>query len=135
MQSGDEATKALRKQLSDLQEEYEQYKIKAKREFEDMQVSLTEKMKRELEQQKDKYEKLLDELRRNASSDKEFLQMELKKRITELEAEIERLKAEHAGDKETHSNMKVTVFIKYQKTVFFISLDKVQFLSNKNEGL
>ena len=43
---------------------------------------------------------MLDELRKNASSDKEFIQMELKKRIAELEAEIERLKAEHAEDKE-----------------------------------
>lgn len=42
-----------------------------------MQSDLTEKHKRELEQLKEKYERMLDELKNNASSDKEFLQMEL----------------------------------------------------------
>ena len=42
-----------------------------------MQSDLTEKHKRELEQLKDKYERMLNELKNNASSDKEFLQMEL----------------------------------------------------------
>ena len=35
----------------------------------------------EIEQLKEKYEKIIAELKQNASSDKEFLQMELKKRI------------------------------------------------------
>ena len=50
-----------------------------------MQANLTEKHNREMEQLKEKYERMLDDLRKNASSDKEFIQMELKKRIAELE--------------------------------------------------
>jgi len=50
-----------------------------------LKASLTEKHRREMEQQKEKYEKMIDEMRKNASSDKEFVQMELQKRILELE--------------------------------------------------
>ena len=85
MQSGDEATNQLRRQLKELQEELEAYKKKAKRELDEMQASMTEKHQRELEQLKEKYERMLDELRKNASSDKQFIQMELKKRIQDLE--------------------------------------------------
>jgi len=42
---------------------------------------MTEKHRREIEQLKEKYERMLAELKNNASSDKEFLQMELQKRI------------------------------------------------------
>ena len=59
--------------------------MKAKQEYEQLQADLTEKHRRELEQMKEKYEKMLDELRNNASSDKEFIQMQLQKRINELE--------------------------------------------------
>ena len=60
---------------------------------------MTEKHRAEMEALKNKYESMLDELRRNASSDKEFVQMELQRRITDLEAEILRLKSEHAEEK------------------------------------
>ena len=50
-----------------------------------MQSGLNEKHRREMEQLKEKYERMLDELRKNASSDKEFVQMELQKRIKDLE--------------------------------------------------
>ena len=59
---------------------------------------MTEKHRREIEQLKEKYEKIIAELKQNASSDKEFLQMELKKRISELEREIESLKKTHAEE-------------------------------------
>lgn len=59
---------------------------------------MTEKHRREIEQLKEKYEKIIAELKQNASSDKEFLQMELKKRIAELEREIESLKKTHAEE-------------------------------------
>ena len=42
----------------------------------------------ELKTMKDKYEKMLDELRKNASNDKDFLTKEMQKRIKELEAEL-----------------------------------------------
>ena len=38
-----------------------------------MQADLGEKHRRELEQLKEKYERMIDELKKNASSDKEFL--------------------------------------------------------------
>jgi len=56
-----------------VQEAFEQFKIKAKQEYEQLQQSLGDKHRKELEQQKEKYERMLDELRRNASSDKEFV--------------------------------------------------------------
>ena len=54
---------------------------------------MTEKHRREMEQLKEKYERMIDEMKRNASSDKEFIQMELEKRITELEQQIITLKS------------------------------------------
>ena len=51
--------------------------MKAKQEYEKLQADLTEKHRRELEQMKEKYERMLDELKNNASSDKEFIQMQL----------------------------------------------------------
>lgn len=65
-----------------------------------MHESLTDKHRREIEQQKEKYERMLQELRNNASNDKEFIQMELKRRITELEQEILNLKAKFADEME-----------------------------------
>ena len=50
-----------------------------------MQTQLNDKARRELEQQKQKYEQMLDELRRSAAGDKEFVVNELKQRIIELE--------------------------------------------------
>ena len=38
-----------------------------------MQDNLNEKHRREMQELKDKYERMLDEMRNNASSDKEFL--------------------------------------------------------------
>ena len=43
MQSGDEASKALRKQLQELQETFEIFKNKSKQEYEGMQKQLTDK--------------------------------------------------------------------------------------------
>ena len=65
-----------------------------------MQDNLNEKHKREMQELKDKYERMLEEMRNNASSDKEFLQMELQKRIRELEEEIATLKQNFADAQE-----------------------------------
>ena len=61
-----------------------------------MKDNLNEKHRREIQELKDKYERMLEEMRNNASSDKEFLQMELQKRIRELEEEITTLKQNFA---------------------------------------
>lgn len=42
-----------------------------------MESGLKSQHKQEMEQLKEKYERMLNELRSNASSDKEFLQLEL----------------------------------------------------------
>ena len=39
----------------------------------------------ELNDQKQKYEKIIDEMKRNSMNDREFVQRELQKRIDELE--------------------------------------------------
>ena len=41
---------------------------------------------------------MLDELRRNAAGDKEFVMNELKKKIAELEAQLLRAREEHASE-------------------------------------
>lgn len=56
-----------------------------------MQVNLSEKHTREIVNIKEKYEAMIAELKTNAKNDKEFLKMELEKKIRDLEQEIERL--------------------------------------------
>lgn len=65
-----------------------------------MQSELNSKAKRELESQKQKYEAMLDELRKNAAGDKEFVMNELKKKILELEAKIEEMRTQHAKERD-----------------------------------
>ena len=50
---------------------------------------------------KDRYEAMLDELRRAAAGDKEFVMNELKKRIADLEKQIEEMREAHAKERET----------------------------------
>ena len=84
MQSGDEASKRLKQQLDELTDEFEKFKAKAKNDFDDMQSDLTNKHTRELVNMKEKYETMIAELKANAKNDKEFLKMELEKKIREL---------------------------------------------------
>ena len=69
-----------------------------------MQDNLNEKHRREMQELKDKYERMLDELKNNAKGDKEFLQMELQKRIRELEEEIATMKQNFADAQEKLMN-------------------------------
>jgi len=43
---------------------------------------------------------MLDDLRRNAAGDKEFVMNELKKRIAELEKQVESLREENVKERE-----------------------------------
>ena len=61
---------------------------------------MTNKHKKEIEELKDKYERTIAELKRNASSDKEFLQNELKKQIADLEKQIRDMKEAFAKERE-----------------------------------
>ena len=65
-----------------------------------MQQQLVERNKKELEAQKQKYEAMLDELRKNAAGDKEFVVNELKKKIVELEKQIETMRSDFATERE-----------------------------------
>ena len=49
---------------------------------------------------KSKYEQIIAELKRNASSDKDFITAEFKKQIAKLEKEIEELKAQFAAERD-----------------------------------
>ena len=100
MQSGDEATRNLRNQLKKLEEDFEAFKKKAKSDYEDMQALLNEKNKRELDALREKYERMIQELKMNANSDKEFMQSELKKQIAELERQIMEMREQFAREKE-----------------------------------
>lgn len=71
-----------------------------------MQAQLNEKAKKELAAQKERYEQMLDELRRNAAGDKEFVMNELKKKIQELERLLQEAKDELS--KEMDNAMKRT---------------------------
>jgi tRNA(Ile)-lysidine synthase TilS/MesJ len=47
---------------------------------------------------------MLDELRKNSNSDKEFVQNELRKRIAELEKQIEELRNQFAVERDQMLN-------------------------------
>ena len=63
MQSGDEATQALRKQLADVTSAFDGFKVTSKQEFESMQSDLNEKHRKEMEALKRKYEDMMNELK------------------------------------------------------------------------
>ena len=65
-----------------------------------MVTQLNDKSKKELEAQKVKYEAMLDELRRHAAGDKEFVMNELKKSIAELEKLVEDLRNQLAKERD-----------------------------------
>lgn len=79
----------MREQLRQTQQELADTRSKAARDYEQLQKDLTERNKREQDALIKKYEQMLDDLRKNANSDKEFVQNELRKRIAELEALVE----------------------------------------------
>ena len=96
MATGDEATKELRDQMTSLMQEFEEFKIKARNKLEETEVDWESRNRRELGALMDKYEAMLDDLRKGATNAQEMLQMELKKRIAELEQQILDLRSEQA---------------------------------------
>jgi len=67
-------------------------KVKAARDFETMKNDLTTRSKQELDALRARYEAMLEELRRNGNADKEFVANELRKRIIELERQIDEMR-------------------------------------------
>ena len=59
MLSGSEATQQLRKQLQEVTEAFEKFRNLSKQEYASLQESLADKHRRELDQQKEKYERML----------------------------------------------------------------------------
>ncbi len=53
-----------------------------------MQSRLKQQREQELADQKHKYEKIIDDLKKNSMNDREFVQKELQKRIEELEKQL-----------------------------------------------
>lgn len=98
--SGDQNTQQLRDQLKRLQEEYEQFKVKTAKDYEAMQAELGAKSQKALDTQKQRYEQMLDELKRQLNGDKEFVQNELRKKIAELEKLIEQLRSQFATERD-----------------------------------
>ena len=67
-------------------------KVKAAKDFETMRNDLTVRSTQELEALRQKYEAMLEEMRRNGNADKEFVANELRKRIQELERQIDEMR-------------------------------------------
>lgn len=99
MESGDQAMNNLRAQLTRLQEEFEAFKVKAKRDLDSMQDELRSKHEHEMDALRQKYEQMIREMQMNASNDKEFVQNELRKKILALEKQIEDLRRENGDEK------------------------------------
>ncbi len=85
LMSGDQITQQLRDQLRKLSEDFDQFKVKAAKDFESMQMELGAKSQKALDVQKQRYEQMIDELKKQLNGDKEFVQNELRKKIAELE--------------------------------------------------
>ena len=100
MESGDQANKHLHEMLRRYKEEFEAYYLKAKRYFDAMKQDLKENHVREIDELNQKYEQTIGELQKNASSDKENVQIEFKGQILTLEKKIEEIKKEHDNEKE-----------------------------------
>ncbi len=83
--SGDQITQQLRDQLRKLSEDFDLFKVKAAKDFESMQTELGAKGQKALDVQKQRYEQMIDELKKQLNGDKEFVQNELRKKIAELE--------------------------------------------------
>lgn len=90
----------MRAEIKRLKEEFEAFRAKAARDYETMQSELNAKARKELEAQKQRYEQMLDELRKNAAGDKEFIVNELKKKIAELEQKIEEMHRSFAKERD-----------------------------------
>ena len=65
-----------------------------------MKQDLKENHVREIDELKQKYEQTIGELQKNASSDKENVQIEFKGQVLTLEKKIEEIKKEHDNDNE-----------------------------------
>ena len=75
----------LQQRLKQLQEELERVRQDAQQQLRDLEQKLNFDHEQAIAQLKAKYERMIEELKRNSDSDKEFVQKELQKRIEELE--------------------------------------------------
>ena len=53
-----------------------------------MQTRLKQQKEQELKEMREKYERMMEELKRNAANDREFLKKEMERKIADLEKEI-----------------------------------------------
>ena len=57
-----------------------------------MQTRLKQQRDQELKEMREKYERMMEELKRNAANDRDFLKKEMERKIADLEKEIQELK-------------------------------------------
>lgn len=74
--SGAQGEQQLREEINRLLKEIEALKVKHAGEMKDQHEKLTKQKDKELDQLKTKYEKMIEELKRNAAADKEHMQRE-----------------------------------------------------------
>jgi hypothetical protein len=53
-----------------------------------MQTRLKQQKDQELKEMREKYERMMEELKRNAANDRDFLKREMERKIADLEKEI-----------------------------------------------
>ena len=64
-----------------------------------MQNRLKAQKDSELKELRDKFEKMIEEVKRNAANERDFLQKEMQRKIDDLEKEIAELKARFEDEK------------------------------------
>jgi ribosomal protein L17 len=64
-----------------------------------MQNRLKAKKDSELKELREKFEKMIEEVKRNAANERDFLQKEMQRKIDDLEKEIAELKARFEDEK------------------------------------
>lgn len=83
--------------------------------MDDLQQRLKALKDQELSEMKQKYERMIDEMKRNSMSDREFIQRELHKRIDELERQIKDMKDLFESEKEALENKRENMKGEYER--------------------
>ena len=79
-----------------------------------MQSELVQKSKRDLETQKQKYEQMLDELKRQLAGDKEFVVNELRAKILALEKQVMDMREQHYKEQEAMLQQQKDLVLKHE---------------------
>lgn len=100
-----------------LKAELERVKKQGVSEMEDLRARLKSQMESQLEDQKQKYEKIIDEMKRNSVNDRQFVQNELQKRIEALETQLKSLTEQYKDEKEQLEEKREVMKFDYEKQI------------------